>query len=79
MTCWSKEPAWIATPEDVILHKLFWNQISPSDRQLGDAAGVVAIQNDTLDLAYLHRWAKELNVTSKLDDLLQGKIRPKQS
>ena len=28
------ETAWIATPEDVILHKLYWNQITPSDRQL---------------------------------------------
>jgi hypothetical protein len=29
------EPAWIATAEDVILHKLVWNRSSPSDRQLG--------------------------------------------
>src|SRR5436305_10819543 len=38
------EPAWIATAEDVILHKLLWNSISPSDRQLGDAAVVIAVQ-----------------------------------
>ena len=40
------EPAWIATAEDVILHKLVWNRITPSDRQMGDAAGVVAVQAD---------------------------------
>jgi hypothetical protein len=34
------ETAWMATAEDVILHKLYWNNISPSDRQLKDAAGV---------------------------------------
>ena len=45
--------AWIATPEDVILHKLIWNKISPSDRQLGDAAGIMAVQRDRLDKAYL--------------------------
>ena len=38
------EPAWISTAEDVILHKLLWNRISPSDRHLGDAAGIVAVQ-----------------------------------
>src|SRR6266480_7963767 len=38
------EPAWISTAEDVLLHKLVWNRISPSDRQLGDEAGVVEVQ-----------------------------------
>jgi len=32
------QTAWIATPEDLILHKLYWNQITPSDRQLQDTA-----------------------------------------
>jgi hypothetical protein len=34
------EPAWITTAEDSILHKLVWNRITPSERQLGDAAGL---------------------------------------
>lgn len=71
------EPAWISTKEDVILHKLFWNQITPSERQLGDAAGVVAIQRESLDLAYLKRWATELNVAPVLEQLLDGTIKPK--
>jgi hypothetical protein len=33
-------PAWITTAEDVVLHKLYWHRLSPSDRQLLDAAGV---------------------------------------
>jgi hypothetical protein len=73
------EQAWIATAEDVILHKLLWNLISPSDRQLGDAAGVIAVQADALDNGYLHRWARELQVTEQLADLLSGKIKPKQT
>ena len=56
-----REPAWISTAEDVILHKLLWNRISPSDRQLGDAAGVVAVQAATLDKDYLRWWARELH------------------
>jgi hypothetical protein len=73
------EPAWIATAEDVILHKLVWNRMSPSDRQLGDAAGVVAVQADALQHDYLRQWARELNVTSELERLLSGKIKPKQT
>jgi hypothetical protein len=33
-------PAWIATPEDTILHKLYWDRLTPSDRHHQDAAGV---------------------------------------
>jgi len=71
------EPAWIATAEDVILHKLYWNAITPSDRQVGDAAGVVAVQADALDRPYLERWARELGVLDVLHDLLSGRIGPK--
>jgi hypothetical protein len=71
------EPAWITTAEDSILHKLVWNRITPSDRQLGDAAGVVAVQQEKLDRAYLHNWAARLGVSAELDALVTGRIRPK--
>ena len=71
------EPAWISTAEDVILHKLVWNRMSPSDRQLGDAAGIVAVQADALDKIYLKQWAQELKLTSELERLLIGEIKPK--
>lgn len=73
------ETAWIATAEDVILHKLVWHRLSPSDRQLGDAAGIVAVQADALDKDYLRHWARELNVADNTDRLLNGEIRPKNS
>ena len=71
------EPAWISTAEDVILHKLFWNRISPSDRQLGDAAGIIAVQADALDKKYLKQWAQELKLANELERLLSGEIKPK--
>ena len=71
------EPAWISTPEDVILHKLVWNRISPSDRQLGDAAGIVAVQGEALDKHYLGKWAQELSLASELERLFNGEIKPK--
>ena len=69
------EPAWISTAEDVILHKLL--RISPSDRQLGDAAGIVAVQAAALDNDYLRRWAGELHLSDELKRLLTGEIKPK--
>lgn len=73
------EPAWITTAEDSILHKLVWNKITPSDRQLGDAAGVVAIQSEKLDRSYLKKWAGPLGVSAELNQLLSGEIRPKRT
>ena len=71
------ESAWIATAEDCILHKLVWNRITPSDRQLGDAAGVVAVQAENLDTAYLNHWAERLSLSRELNQLLAGQIKPK--
>jgi hypothetical protein len=71
------EPAWITTAEDCILHKLIWNKITPSDRQLGDAAGIFAVQGVRLDIAYLEKWGKALDITIKLNQILSGNIKPK--
>ena len=71
------ESAWVATAEDVILHKLCWNRITPSERQLGDAAGVVAVQGTALDEEYLKKWAADLGLLEDLNRLLSGRIRPK--
>ena len=74
---WFGEPLWLATPEDVILHKLLWNSITPSDRQLADVAGVVAVQEGQLDEAYLRRWAADLGVLQTLESALRGNPPPK--
>jgi hypothetical protein len=73
------EPAWIGTAEDVLLHKLHWHHITPSERQLADAAGIAAVQKGALDEDYLRRWAHELQVAPTLEDILNGKIKPKQT
>jgi hypothetical protein len=76
---WFGERLWLATAEDVILHKLYWNRLSPSDRQLGDVAGVVQVQRGKLDEAYLRRWAAELQVSTELEAALSGAIGPKRT
>lgn len=60
----------IASPEDVILTKLEWDRITPSERQVRDALNVAVVQGDRLDRAYLRRWAKVLGVERKLEEVL---------
>jgi hypothetical protein len=45
---------------DADLAKLEWSAMSSSDRQLSDAATVLAVRGDAIDQAYLDRWAAEL-------------------
>jgi hypothetical protein len=71
------EPAWIASSEDVILHKLHWMRISPSDRQKNDVLGMLVVQQDRLDWAYLRIWAERLDLGRELDELASGRIKPK--
>ncbi|HIP95637.1 MAG TPA: hypothetical protein EYH32_00295 [Anaerolineae bacterium] len=67
-----EEPArefYLASPEDVILHKLDWFRLGGgvSERQWNDVLGVLKVQALSLDLAYLQRWAAELGLTGLLD------------
>ncbi len=63
---------WIATPEDVVLHKLYWNTISPSERQRNDARGVLLVQGERIDKEYLRQWATHLNIEQDLEQLLSA-------
>ena len=55
---------WMATPEDVILHKLIWYRKGgeTSERQCRDISGVLKQQHDRLDAGYLAEWADRLQV-----------------
>lgn len=59
----------IATPEDVVVHKLSWFRAGGdvSERQWGDVVGVLRVQAGRLDLEHMQRWARDLGV----EDLLQ--------
>ena len=43
-----------------------------SDRQWSDVLGVVKVQGDRLDIAYLRNWSEWLHVTDLLDKSLAG-------
>ena len=64
---------FLASAEDVILHKLYWYQIGGgiSDRQWRDVLGVLQVQHDKLDHAYLAMGAERREVTELLERALQ--------
>jgi len=65
--------AYVATAEDTILAKLEWYRLGGdvSERQWCDVLGVMKVQADRLDLAYLRQWAVQLNIS----DLLERAIK----
>jgi hypothetical protein len=64
-------PLPVTSPEDVILTKLEWNRITPSEQQLRDALNVAAVQGSRLDHAYLRQWAGVLQVAEQLEVILK--------
>lgn len=56
------------TAEDTVLHKLEWYRAGGevSDRQWADIVGVLAVQGDAMDRAYLDRWATDLGLADLL-------------
>jgi len=61
---------WIVSPEDTILSKLEWCRDSESAMHLQDALGVVVVQWEHLDMAYLKKWANKLQLEGQLEQLL---------
>jgi hypothetical protein len=62
---------WVASPEDIILAKLEWAKDSRSEQQFRDALGVAVVQWSSLDVDYLHKWARELSVEDPLRRVLE--------
>jgi hypothetical protein len=64
--------AWVASAEDVVLHKLHWFRLGGevSERQWHDIMGVIRLQAEALDVAYLRRWAALLAVADLLERAL---------
>ncbi len=54
---------FIVSAEDLIIAKLEWAKKGQSERQLKDVAGIVKLQGDELDRAYLARWIEALELS----------------
>lgn len=67
------ERVYFSSPEDLILIKLLWHKISPSSRQVDDVASILKISGDKINMRYLKEWAKNMNTSKILNDLLKNK------
>lgn len=68
---WHGRPLPWASAEDVLLTKLEWNRITPSERQVEDAFHVALTQGKALDRGYLRHWAPALGVADSLEEVLR--------
>jgi hypothetical protein len=54
---------FITSPEDLIISKLLWSKSAGgSERQLRDSESIYKLNRDTLDLNYIRKWVKILNI-----------------
>ena len=65
------ERFWLASPEDLILAKLLWGRQSQSEKQWRDVLGILKVQGDSLEFAYLTQWAEHLDLIELLDQAMR--------
>jgi hypothetical protein len=67
-------PVNLPSPEDMVLQKLRWFQMGGgvSDRQWSDILGMLKVQGERLDRAYLRHWAADLGLTERLEQALSA-------
>lgn len=65
---------YVHPPEDILLQKLRWFRLSgeSSQRQWRDAVGIVRVQGDHLDRAYVRRYARALDVEALVERILSS-------
>ncbi|MDJ1183042.1 hypothetical protein [Roseofilum casamattae] len=57
---------YYASPEDTILSKLQWQQLSGSEKQWRDVLGILKVQGELLDRDYLQEWGNQLGLSDPL-------------
>jgi hypothetical protein len=62
-------PAYLPSPEDVVITKLRWSRHGNRQKELSDARDVIAVSGPQLDWAYIERWCDEHGTRKLLDDL----------
>jgi hypothetical protein len=74
-----QEPAtyvYVSSSEDVVLAKLEWYRLGGevSDRQWRDLLGVLKVQGDRIDRAYLHDMAAQMGLADLLDRAVRAAV-----
>lgn len=58
---------YILSPEDTVLSKLVWAKQSMSQQQHNDVMKVLEVHSGRLDIGYLNKWAKILDIETDLN------------
>jgi hypothetical protein len=68
----TEEGIYIYSPEDIVLQKLSSYKLTPGgcQKQWRDVLGVLKLQGEGLDRAYLNQWALTLKLTDLLEEAL---------
>jgi hypothetical protein len=68
----NRSPVRVCSGEDIVVQKLDWFEKGGrvSDRQWKDLIGVLEIRGRSLDLDYIQRWARELDLGELVDKAL---------
>ena len=61
----------VASPEDVILGKLWYHSLGGSEKHLRDIAGILRISGDAVDRADVSSWAQNLGYSAAWDEILK--------
>ncbi len=62
--------AALYSPEDVILYKLKYFLMGPSQKHLRDISAILAVQGAALDYDYIAHWAQGIGATEIWNQLL---------
>lgn len=55
----------VATAEDILIAKLEWAKMGESQRQVEDAASILRVRGELLDVAYIEKWVEELGLETQ--------------
>jgi hypothetical protein len=58
-------PLITVTVEDLIIAKLDWARMGESSRQIRDVAGVLKIQQNSIERRYIEKWVEELGLSAQ--------------
>ena len=62
---------YIASPEDLILGKLWYYREGGSEKHLRDIVGMLQVSGDEIDRSYITHWAKQLHVLEPWQTVLE--------
>ena len=69
-------PAYLPSPEDVVITKLRWSRHGNRQKDLNDARDVIAVSGPQLDWPYIEQWCDAHETLKLLDDLRRSIAPP---